>query len=252
MVEANMMPWLRSLILNIALYGWTFILCLAMTWTLLFPRRVVLITVHLWLNHIAWIERHIGGIDYRVVGRENIPKGAAIIACKHQSAWETFKLHIVLDDPAVVLKKSLVHIPIWGWYLGRSGVVPIDRARGMQALAQMMDAARKFVSEGRQIVIFPQGTRLAPGEWRPYKSGVAALYETLKIPVVPMALNSGMFWPKNSFAKKAGTITIEFLPPIPPGLSRAEMMKRLEDSLETATDRLVMEVGGPRTIRPSA
>ncbi|HUY68680.1 MAG TPA: lysophospholipid acyltransferase family protein [Alphaproteobacteria bacterium] len=236
-----MKTWLRALLFNAALYGWTAILSLVMMPTLLLPRRGVLFTVHLWLRHVAWIERAIGGLDYKVVGWENVPEGAAIIASKHQSAWETFKLHLLFGDPAVVLKKNLVYIPIWGWYLARSGVVAIDRAKGAQALAQMLKAAREVAAEGRKLVIFPQGTRLPPDAYRPYKGGVGALYEALNVPVVPMALNSGVFWPRNSFVKKPGTVTVEFLPPIPPGLPRAEMMKRLEDGLEAATQRLVRE-----------
>jgi len=231
--------WLRSLALNIALYGWTAFFCLVLVWTLVLPRRCIVVVVHLWLSQLEWIERHIGGIRYRVIGREHVPKGACIIAAKHQSAWETFKLHLLFGDPAIVLKKELLLIPIWGWYVWRSGVVAVDRARGGKTLPHMVKAAHKVVEDGRKIVIFPQGTRTAPGEDRPYKNGIAMLYQALNIPVVPMALNSGLLWGKNSFIKKPGLITIEFLPPIPPGLSRGEMMERLKNELETATDRLL-------------
>jgi 1-acyl-sn-glycerol-3-phosphate acyltransferase len=235
--------WLRSFAFNLAFYGWTIVLSLLFSPSLLISRRAVLCVAHTWLRQMEWIERHIGGITYQVIGREYVPKGAAIIASKHQSAWETFKVHLLFGDPAVVLKKSLVFIPIWGWYLWRSGVVAIDRKRGHKALVDMMASAHKIMNEGRKIVIFPQGTRLAPGTWRPYKSGVAMLYEELKVPVVPMALNSGLLWPKDSFIKKSGRITVEFLPPIPPGLPRAEMMKKLEEALEKAADRLAKEAG---------
>jgi 1-acyl-sn-glycerol-3-phosphate acyltransferase len=145
---------------------------------------------------------------------------------------------VLFHDPAIVLKKELLRIPIWGWYLQRSGMIPIDRGGAAKALAGMMAAAHKAVAENRKIVIFPQGTRTAPGEQRPYKSGVAALYQELNLPVVPMALNSGLLWPKNSFMKKPGVITIEFLPPIAPGLARSEFMTRLKDALESAADQL--------------
>lgn len=231
--------WLRSLIFNVVYYGWTIILSFLLSPTLLMPRAAVMFTVHLWVRHLAWIERTIGGITYQVIGRENLPKGACIIASKHQSAWETFKLHLLFGDPAVVLKRSLIFIPIWGWYLWRSGVIAIDRARGTRALSLMMREAHKVVDAGRKIVIFPQGTRLAPQAWRPYKSGVAALYQELHVPVVPMALNSGLFWPRNSFLKKPGRITIQFLPQIPPGLPRDEMMKTLQEGLEKAAKALI-------------
>ncbi len=233
--------WLRSLILNIALYGWTAVLCISLLGTLILPRRGMTVVVGLWLSQLAWIERHIGGIGYRVIGQQHVPPGACIIAAKHQSAWETFKLHLLFGDPAVVLKAELLDIPLWGWYVRRAGMIPIDRSRGAEALPRMMQAAHKAAGEGRKIVIFPQGTRTAPGEVRAYKSGVAALYEGLNLPVVPMALNSGLFWPRNSFIKKPGTITIEFLPPIPPGLPRADMMERLKNGLEAASDRLLQE-----------
>ncbi len=233
------MNWLRSLLFNIAMFSSTAVMCFVLIWTLLLPRRHLLNIVHLWLCQITWIEKHIGGITYRVVGKNNIPQGACIIAAKHQSAWETFKLHVLFHDPAIVLKKELLNIPIWGWYLRRSGMIPIDRGGAAKALNGMMQAAHKAAAEGRKIVIFPQGTRTAPGEQRPYKSGVAALYQELNLPVVPMALNSGLLWPKNSFMKKPGIITIEFLPPIAPGLPRAAFMTRLKDELESASDRLI-------------
>jgi 1-acyl-sn-glycerol-3-phosphate acyltransferase len=239
------MIWLRSLAFNIVFYGVTAFMCFLMLWSLVLPRGVMIGVAHLWLWQVAWIEKHIGGMSYRVVGRENIPEGSVIIAAKHQSAWETFKLHILFGDPAIVLKKELMAIPFWGWYLRRAGMIPIDRASGGKAISGMMLAAHRAKDAGRKIVIFPQGTRLVPGEWRPYKNGVAALYQELNLPVVPMALNSGMFWPKNSFIKKPGTITIEFLSPIPPGLPREELMKHLKDRLEQATDELVTSVGGP-------
>lgn len=243
--------WLRSLALNIALYGWTALLCVALLWTLILPRTGMNAVVRLWLSHLAWIEKYIGGIDYKIEGRENVPEGACIVACKHQSAWETFKLHLLFGDPAIVLKEELLDIPLWGWYVRRAGMIPIDRGGRAKALTRMMGTAHKAADDGRKIVIFPQGTRLAPGIWKPYKSGVAALYQELGLPVLPMALNSGVFWPRHSFIKRPGTITIAFLPPIPEGLSREAMMERLKEELETATNRLVTDAGGPKTVWPA-
>jgi 1-acyl-sn-glycerol-3-phosphate acyltransferase len=151
----------------------------------------------------------------------------------------------LFNDPAIVLKKELLNIPIWGWYLRRSGMIPIDRAGKTKALSDMMEAAHKAAAAGRKIVIFPQGTRLPPTEWKPYKSGVAALYQELNLPVVPMTLNSGLFWPKHSFIKKPGAITVQFLPPILPGLSRDVMMERLKTELEAATKKLVEATTNP-------
>jgi 1-acyl-sn-glycerol-3-phosphate acyltransferase len=232
------MKVLRALAFNLALYGTTAVMCFLMIWALLLPREKMLWVVHLWLRQIGWMERNIAGIHYRIVGSGYIPPGACIIAAKHQSAWETFKLHLIFGDPAIVLKKELLDIPIWGWYLRRSGMIPIDRKGRAKALAAMMDAAHRAAGMGRKIVIFPQGTRVKAGEEMPYKSGIAALYQELNLPIVPMALNSGLLWPKNSFMKLPGTITVEFLPGIPPGLPRAEMMERLKSELETASNRL--------------
>jgi len=232
------MIFLRSVIFNIAFYGWTAVMCFLMLWAFLLPKRYFPRVARLWLAQTAWIERVIGGMSYRVIGSEHVPQGACIIAAKHQSAWETMKLPLLFDDPAIVLKKELLAIPIWGRYLRHAGMIPIDRGSGSAALAAMMQAAHKAAEAGRKIVIFPQGTRVAPGAERPYKGGVAALYRELNIPVVPMALNSGLLWPRNSFIKKPGLITIEFLPPILPGLSREEMLTKLKTELEGASKRL--------------
>ena len=146
-------------------------LCFALLGTLFMSRRGMTSVVRLWLSHLEWIERHIGGITYRVIGREYVPAGACIIAAKHQSAWETFKLHLLFGDPAIVLKKELLNIPIWGWYVRRAGMIPIDRSSGTGALSVMMEASHKAVTDGRKIVIFPQGTRVPPGAERSYKTG---------------------------------------------------------------------------------
>lgn len=232
------MIWLRSLAFNLIFYGWSAAICISMLWTIFCPPRFLLGVLRYWSSSLAWIERTVGGIKMRIVGWENVPEGPCIIAAKHQSAWETFKLQYIFGNPVIVLKKELLDIPVWGQYMKSTGMIPIDRGNGGRALTEMMDAAHKAVDANRKIVIFPQGTRIKSGEKRPYKSGVAALYKELNIPVIPMALNSGLLWPKNSFLKKPGTITVEFLPAIPPGLSRDEMMQRLKEAIETTTERL--------------
>jgi 1-acyl-sn-glycerol-3-phosphate acyltransferase len=235
------MIYVRSLLFNIAFFTWNISLCVLCLWVLVLPRRVMRGVVKFYLSGIAFFERTLLGLNYRVIGREHIPAGGCIIAAKHQSAWETFKLHLIFSDPVFVLKRELVFIPLWGWYTLKTGIVPVNRSKGASALRRMLRIAKKFADTGRQIIIFPQGTRLVPGQYRAYKPGVAALYENLKLPVVPIALNSGLFWPKGSFLKRSGTITLEILPPIPPGLPRADMMQRLEKRLESATDRLIAE-----------
>ena len=207
-----------------------------------FP-NLLRVALRVWGNVLVWIERWIGGIKLVVIGREHIPPGACIIAAKHQSEWETFKLQYLFDNPAVVLKEELTRVPLLGWYAKATGMIPIDRGGRNKTLNLMMRAAHAADDAGRKIVIFPQGTRIAPLDKKPYKVGVAALYQELNLPLVPMALNSGLIWPRRSFIKHSGTITIEFLPAIPAGLPRTEMMQQLETQLEAASDRLASLAG---------
>jgi len=235
------MAFLSSLFFNVVFFIVNIIVGLTLSVSLLLPRKYIVKATGLWLSAEAFIEKYIGGLTYKVVGKSNLPKGAFIVASKHQSEWETYKMHLLLKDPAIVLKRELLRIPVVGWFMARTGGIPIDRKACVKAIMIMLTAARSAAAEGRPIVIFPEGTRVKVGESRRYKAGIAALYQDLKIPVVPMALNSGLFWPKNSFMKKRGMITVEFLPPIPPGLPREDMMRRLHDVLEPATDRLIAE-----------
>ena len=240
---------LRSLAFNLIFYVWTALFCIAISWTLLMPRKVMMWAVMQYLHSLHWIERLVLRLDYTVIGQEHVPDGTFLLAAKHQSTWETMKLHMLVGDPAVILKRELMFIPLWGWYAAKARMIPVHRGGRSKAIASIVAGSRRVAAEGRPVVIFPQGTRTAAGSYRPYRIGVAALYEELSLPVVPMALNSGVFWPRHKFMKRPGTITVEFLPPIPPGLDRDVFLKRLEDELETATDRLVTAVGGPATDR---
>jgi 1-acyl-sn-glycerol-3-phosphate acyltransferase len=143
-------------------------------------------------------------------------------------------LSCYLNYPAFVLKRELLSIPLFGWYLRKVGMIAVDRAAGASALRNMARQASEAFAEGRSILIFPEGTRVPPGESRPYHPGVAALYTQLKVPVVPVALNSGLFWGRRSFVKRPGTVTVQFLPPIPPGLDRKAFMRELESRIEAA------------------
>lgn len=231
---------LRSILFNVAFSLWTMIPPIFMLWILPLPKPSFFYWIRCWQRAVAWMERNIAGIHYQVIGLEHLPSGPCIIGAKHQSAWETCKLHLLFGDPVILLKKELTSVPIWGWYARASGTIPIDRKSGVKALLKMKKAAQVAKEANKKIVIFPEGTRVPPGERRPYKSGIAVLYEELQLPIVPMALNSGLFWPKRSWLRKPGLITIEFLPPIPPGQSRAVMMRELQDKLETASDRLLL------------
>ena len=231
---------LRSILFNL-LYGiWTagmHILCLPLLFA---PRRVVQAAGGIWIDGTLWLLKHVVGIDHRIVGAGNLPTTPAVYAAKHQSAWETLFLSRYLDFPAFVLKKELLSIPLFGWFLRKAGMIAVDRKAGASALRGMARQATEVLESGRSILIFPEGTRVAPGQTKPYQPGVAALYTQQKVPVVPVALNSGLFWGRRAFIKKPGTIVVEILPPIPPGLDRKALMKELESRIEPASAALAM------------
>jgi 1-acyl-sn-glycerol-3-phosphate acyltransferase len=184
------------------------------------------------------MQKHILGLSFEVIGEENLPKEGAILAAKHQSAWETMIFHRLVGDPAFVLKRELLRLPFIGWYMRRTEQIPIDRAGRSAALKQMLDKGKRAVGQGRSLVIFPEGTRQPTGKAGRYHSGVYKLYEALDVPVVPIALNSGLYWSRNAFLRHPGTISLQVLPPIPPGLGREAFMHRLQDEIETATRAL--------------
>ncbi|MCZ6763927.1 MAG: lysophospholipid acyltransferase family protein, partial [Alphaproteobacteria bacterium] len=188
---------------------------------------------------LAGLER-IVGLDFRIEGREKLPPAPVIIAAKHQSAWDTLVYRLAVDNMAPVIKRELVLIPFWGWLVARAGAITIDRAGGPAALKRLIGQARAAKAAGRSIVIFPEGTRVAPGDRRPFLPGVAALYRSLDLPVVPVAVNSGLYWPRRKlFGQRPGTIVLRFLDPIPPGLDRATFMERLEHDINEASDALL-------------
>ncbi len=232
---------LRSVLYAAGFHLWTAVLAVLYLPLLALPRRVMVPFARFWARGVMALLRLATGITVEVRGRDTLPAGPVIVAAKHQSALETFAFHLLLDDPAYVLKRELTWIPFFGWYLGKTGVIAIDRAAGMQALRAMVKGGELAKAEGRPIVVFPEGTRTPPGSRQPYHSGVAMLYGGLALPVVPVALNSGLFWRRRAFTKRPGVVTIEFLPPIPPGLDRKRFMAELETRIETATDRLVAE-----------
>ena len=170
-------------------------------------------------------------------------KTACIVACKHQSAWETFALYALLDDPVYILKRELMWIPLFGWYTWKAGLIPVDRSAGMAALARMTARAQQALAAGRQLVIFPEGTRRLPGAEPSYKPGVVYLYGTAGVPCVPIALNSGLYWPRRSLLRLPGTIVVEILDPIPPGLDRQAFPPGCKTRIEHATTALVAEAG---------
>jgi 1-acyl-sn-glycerol-3-phosphate acyltransferase len=238
--------WFRSLCFNVGWYVGSAIIALAGAPILLLPRAAVVAWARLWIVFVLWWLRMTCRLTHRVVGLENLPKGPAIIACKHQSSWETLSFTLLFPDIAIVLKRELLFIPIVGWAMARAGNIAVARGEGASALRGLVKQAKAVIAEGRSIVIFPEGTRVAPGAERPYQVGTAALYRQLGVPVVPVALNSGIFWGRRKFVKRPGTITLEVLPPIAPGLSREVFMTTLRDRIETATNRLMADAIGAR------
>ncbi|MGE0719894.1 MAG: lysophospholipid acyltransferase family protein [Alphaproteobacteria bacterium] len=229
----------RSILFNLLFFGWTIALGLVSWPAALLPRPAVVAVYDLWRRGVAVITRAAAGIGQRWIGLDRLPSGPVIFAAKHQSAWDTIEMPARLGHVAVVIKRELLWLPVYGWLARRYGVIAVDREAGGKALRRMLADAKAMADGGRSILIYPQGTRAAPGVSLPYQPGVAALYAHLGLPVVPVALNSGCFWGRRAFRKRPGTIVVELLPAIPPGLGRREFMARLEAATEAATDRLV-------------
>jgi 1-acyl-sn-glycerol-3-phosphate acyltransferase len=245
--------WLRALAFNIAGIAATVVIGIAGLPLLLAPRGVVMAFGRFWARAVLALLAGIVGLRGEVRGRGNLPTGPCIIAMKHQSMWDTLMLPVMFSDPAVVIKRELLLVPFYGWYAARAGSIFIDRKGGAGAMRRMIAAAKAAAAAGRPIVIFPQGTRTAPGDASvPYQPGVAALYQGLVLPLVPAAVNSGLYWGRRSFLKWPGRAVISLLPPIPPGLPRREVMAELESRIEAATAALEREAVESKTENKSA
>jgi len=232
---------LRSALFNLCFYLWTAFMAISWLPALLLPRRVTVRGMEIWACGNLAMLRAICDIKLEVRGRENIPAGACIVASKHQSAWDTFVYHVLLDDPSIVLKQELMWLPFYGQHAAKVGMIPIDRAGGAKALKGMLRSARLRAEAGRPILIFPEGHRSPPDATLDFQPGVAALYKDLGLPVVPVALNSGLHWGRRKFTRPPGTIVVEFQPVIPPGLERKEFMSRLRDAIALRSLALVAE-----------
>ena len=241
--------WLGSLLFNAGFYAISTVLAVIGLPVLALPRGAVMFWSRVWCRSVlGWLALTCG-LRHRVIGREHLPAGPYILAIKHQSTWETLAANLEFPNCAFVLKRDLMWIPVVGWMMARAGNVGIDRAAGAKALRAILRDTRRALDDGRPVVIFPEGTRTPPGSTRPYQPGVAALYSQLKVQVVPVALNSGLFWGRRTFLKKPGTITLQILQPIQPGLSRAAFMDLLRERIEGATAALVTD---PRFSLPVA
>ena len=246
------MIWARCLAFNVAFFAWTVLAGTIGLPFLITPRAVTMQFGRFWARVVLFLLRVIVGLDHEIRGLDRVPRDGCIIAMKHQSAWDTVIPLVLFRDHAAVMKRELLLLPFFGWYAARAGSISVDRKAGASALRRLMAAARPVAAQGRPIVIFPEGTRVAPGVRLSYQPGVAALYQALALPLVPAAVNSGFFWGRRSFVKRPGRIVLEFLEPIPPGWPRRQVMAELEHRIETATTALLHEAEAAALTRSPA
>ncbi len=232
---------LRSALFNLVGVAWTLCFTVIFLPFLLCPPRTVRFVVGFWANVTARLLALTVGLEVEVRGRENIPEEPAIFASKHQSTWDTFVFHCITRKAVYVVKRELFLIPFYGWFVRGAGSIGIDREGGAAALKQMVRAVAAALAGGCSVVVFPEGTRTAPGQRTAYHPGIAALYSRLDAPMVPVALNSGLYWGRRSFVKRPGRMVVEFLPSIPRGLGRAEFMAELAERIEGASAALAAD-----------
>jgi 1-acyl-sn-glycerol-3-phosphate acyltransferase len=231
----------RSIAFNAIFYLNTLIHLIIGLPTFFLPYRAIIAVAKSWGRTNLMLLRLVAGIDCEIRGRDKIPNGPIIAAIKHQSAWETFALISLFDNPVFIVKRELLWIPVFGWLMVKGRMVPVDRGAGSQALIAMAERARIELADNRQLIIFPEGTRRPAGAEPRYKLGVAHLYVAEGVPCVPIALNSGLFWPRRSIRLRPGKVVVEILDPIAPGLDKDAFFKRLQSDIETATARLIAE-----------
>ncbi len=244
-----MLTRIRSILFMIWLYGWIVILGLFWSPAFLLPRRFTVYGMRSWAAVTRFGLRWICGVRTIVRGKENLPAGACLVASKHQSMYDVLMPFLFLKDPAYILKRELLFYPIFGWYAWKSAMIPINRGGYVKTLKTMLARAKHEADRGRQVVIFPEGTRRLPGAPPEYKSGVFAMYKELERPCVPVALITGNCWSRKGVDRHPGTTIFQILPPIEAGLPREEFMRKLQDAIEPAADDLLKEVGAEPTGR---
>jgi 1-acyl-sn-glycerol-3-phosphate acyltransferase len=232
----------RSLVFNVLFYALMVVtIIVTAPWSLFISRDHLMSFVRAWADSSSALMRLVCKTDFEIRGMENAPKGGYIFAGKHQSFWETFALIPLLRDPCYIIKRELLYVPIWNWYAVKARMVFVSRGKGQQALKEMSVGSARETAAGRPIMLFPEGTRRVPGAAPAYKFGVTHLYRNLNVPVLPVALNSGLYWPRRKFPRYPGKILVEFLPPILPGLSAEEFQERLVQAVEEGCDRLLLD-----------
>lgn len=233
--------FIRSLIFNVAFYLVLVIYMIFALVTFFMSPKAIVRVAQFWSRTMIWQLRVICNIRVEFRGVEKIPPGPLMVAAKHQSAWETIALLQLFDFPIFILKRELTWLPLFGWFLIKARMIAIDRKAGARTMQNMTSLARERIASGRQLIIFPEGTRRAVGAPPDYRFGVAQVYSDCGAQCLPVALNSGLFWPRRTFLRYPGTVLVEFLDLIPPGLPRKDFLEKISSAIEQATDRLVEE-----------
>lgn len=244
MPRQTAMLMIRNIAFAVAFYGNNALWFLLAFVAYPLPTRVFMRICKWWALSSDWLFRTLIGVSVEVRGRQNIPLGGAVVAAKHQSAWETIALLPLVEKPTFIFKRELSYIPFLGWHLWRAGQIPVERGGRADVLSRLVARARGAIERGQQVIIFPEGTRRAVGAPPDYKLGIAQLYRSLNAPVVPVALNAGLAWPRRSFLKYPYPVIVEFLEPIPPGMPPRAFFRLLQERIETATAQLVEEARG--------
>jgi 1-acyl-sn-glycerol-3-phosphate acyltransferase len=230
---------LRSSLFKTLFYLWTGIFCILYLPLMWLPRNGLIACQRVWSHGVLVILRLIMNIKLEIRGRDKIPQDGGILAMKHQSSFDTFVMHTIVRYPAFVMKQELIKIPLYGSFCLNTGMIPIDRDGGLKALKNLMKKSSETINEGRQLIIFPEGSRTIPGDHVEYQSGIFGIYKFTKEPVIPVALNSGVFWPKKGPLVAGGTIVFDFLNPIEAGKSKDDFMATLENRIEDASTKLI-------------
>jgi 1-acyl-sn-glycerol-3-phosphate acyltransferase len=236
---------LRASLFNILFFFYTAMTCIVCIPFMFAPRDIILKIVRIYLKGLHALEKTIINVDYEIRGWENLPKeGSFLIAAKHYSTYETLKLHLIFSDPAIILKKELLSIPVWGKFLERMDMIAINRSNPVKSAKQIIAGAEHIAEQSRPLIIFPQGTRVKvthTAKDKPYKNGIAHMHAATHMPIIPLALNTGKFWPRGKWMKYPGKAVFEFLPPLPPGMKSKEIMSTLEKQIETHSQKLCAE-----------
>jgi 1-acyl-sn-glycerol-3-phosphate acyltransferase len=228
----------RTLLFNVLFYVNFIVIAVVLAPTMLLPLRHIWFVPRLWAGVSLWLHRTICGVGEDIQGLENIPNGGFLVACKHQSTWEALRLATLFPKPAFVFKRQLRWAPLFGWYLIKFSQIPVNRGKRSKALKDMAAIAAERVEQGYQVIIFPEGTRRPPLAEPNYKYGVTYLYDKLNAPCLPIALNSGLFWPRRTFAHRQGVVTLRILPAIPPGHDADTFAAELKDAIESAVEEM--------------